>query len=60
MAVKIPFPIPAEDRARLMAAGKHALEAWTRDLPDTWRQRHARVEQIIAHIIAKYGVEEDA
>lgn len=56
--IRIPYPIPEPDRKRLMEAGRHAMEAWNRDPPDTWRQRHGKVEQIIAYIAAKYGIEE--
>lgn len=52
----IPYPIPENDRKRLMEAGKHALEAFGRNAPDAWRSRHSKVEKIIEEIQAKYGV----
>lgn len=58
MTVRIPCPIPEPDRARLIAAGKHAVEALNQNLPDTWRSRHAKVEKVIAEIQAKFGIEE--
>lgn len=58
MAVLIPHPIPEPERTRLIEAGRHAMEAWNRDQPDTWRQRHGKVEKIIEEIRARYGFEE--
>ncbi len=56
--IRIPYPIPERDRLALMAAGKLAVQAMEQDKPALWSQRHANVEQVIATIVAKYGIEE--
>ena len=58
MTLRIPYPLPIADRMRLMQAGRAAVEALTQEKTTLWQQRHARVEQIIATIVAKYGIEE--
>lgn len=58
MVIRIPYPIPIADRMRLMEAGRHAIEAMSRDMPTLWQKRHAKVELVIAELQAKYGVEE--
>ena len=54
----IPYPIPIADRMKLMDAGRAAVEAMSHGKATLWQQRHARVEQVIATIVAKYGIEE--
>ena len=54
----IPYPIPIHDRMKLMDAGRAAVEAMAHGKATLWQQRHARVEQVIAQITAKYGEEE--
>jgi hypothetical protein len=54
----IPYPIPIADRMKLMDAGRAAVEAMAHGKATLWQQRHARVEQITATIVAKYGIEE--
>jgi hypothetical protein len=44
---------------RLMEAGRAAVEAMAHGKATLWQQRHAKVEQVIATIVAKHGIEQE-
>jgi hypothetical protein len=55
--IRIPHPIPAADRARLIAAGKEACSQPDQSMAK--KEAQANVHKIIADIESKYGVTEE-
>jgi len=61
VAVRIHYPIRSPERERLMKAGKLALIEMLKTghkATPAWRAAHDAVEEVIAAIVAKQGIEE--
>ena len=54
--IRIPYPIPEPDRARLIAAGKEACAQHDGSLEK--KEAQSTVHKIIADIQFKYGIDE--
>lgn len=61
MELRVPYPIPEPQRSKLMAAGRIAEAEFNNGnfgKGGGWQHAHARVEELLAEIKARYGVME--
>lgn len=56
MQLKVPYPIPEPERSALISAGLIAMAEFENGQGGGWQRAHTRVEEIIADIMARYGV----
>ena len=56
--IRIPYPIPEFDQARLIQAGQAALTAFQVEDRHGYRKARQTVDTIIEELFTQYGVEE--